>query len=414
MTFRKALFWTHVTAGVVAGVVILIMSVTGVLLMYERQMTAWADGYSLSPPPGAQRLSVETLLDDIRAERKALPNTVTLRADPKVPAAFGFGREGTLFVDPYTGRVLGEGSKRARDFFHLVTDWHRWLNAHGESRAAGRAVTGASNLLFFFIVLSGLYLWWPKNWSWRFLRPVTLFQGGLGGRARDFNWHNVIGLWSAGPLAFVVGSIVPISYPWAQDLVYQLSGSEPPKRVSPPSAAATALATGRGAPSGQGAPSPGRPSGPAPDMNFAGLDRLWARAEQQVAGWQSLSLRLPSDPASPWTFTIDTSSGARRPDARTQLSLDLKTGEVVKLEPYEGQSRGRKILGWMRFIHTGEAFGLVGQTLAGLVSAGGAVLVYTGLALALRRFLAWRRMRVKAPLEIATASPSPSDRLEMN
>ena len=37
---------------------------------------------------------------------------------------------------------------------------------------------------------------------------------------------------------------------------------------------------------------------------------------------------------------------------------------------------------------TGEIYGLTGQTIAGLASAGGAVLVYTGLWLALRRLVA--------------------------
>ena len=41
---RKTIFWLHLITGVVAGVVILIMSVTGVLLMYQKQITAWADG----------------------------------------------------------------------------------------------------------------------------------------------------------------------------------------------------------------------------------------------------------------------------------------------------------------------------------------------------------------------------------
>jgi uncharacterized iron-regulated membrane protein len=51
----------------------------------------------------------------------------------------------------------------------------------------------------------------------------------------------------------------------------------------------------------------------------------------------------------------------------------------------------------MRFAHTGELGGLAGEFVAGLVCLGGAFLVYTGLALSLRRFLAWRtRARSKA------------------
>ena len=42
-TFRKILFWCHLLAGVTAGMIVLVMSVTGVLLTYEKQMTNWAD-----------------------------------------------------------------------------------------------------------------------------------------------------------------------------------------------------------------------------------------------------------------------------------------------------------------------------------------------------------------------------------
>ena len=48
------------------------------------------------------------------------------------------------------------------------------------------------------------------------------------------------------------------------------------------------------------------------------------------------------------------------------------------------------------FAHTGEVYGIVGQTAAGVASLGGAVLVYTGIALSLRRFAAWRRRQTRA------------------
>ncbi|MEJ7607898.1 MAG: hypothetical protein WKF37_16905 [Bryobacteraceae bacterium] len=61
---RKFFFWLHLSAGTVAGVVILSMAVSGFLLSYERQMVAFADrGFRSTPPSAtAQRLPVETLL----------------------------------------------------------------------------------------------------------------------------------------------------------------------------------------------------------------------------------------------------------------------------------------------------------------------------------------------------------------
>jgi uncharacterized iron-regulated membrane protein len=383
---RKVFFWSHLCAGLTAGAVILVMSVTGVLLTYERQITEWADGYRVAPlAPGTPRLGVEALTAKVREARDVWPFAITLRADPQAPAAFAMGREGSVFVNPWTGELLGEGSQRARAFFRGVTDWHRWLGADGSSRKLGKAVTGASNLIFLAIVLSGIVLWWPKGFSVRQLAPITLFQGGIAGKARDFNWHNVIGFWSALPLVLVVTSGVVISYPWANNLVQRLSGSEPPPRP----------AAGPAAPGARGGPS-------AADMSYAGLDAAWAKAEAQVAGWQSVTLRAPLSADAPWTFSIDTSAGARRPSTRSQLVLDRRTGAIVRYEPYADLPRGRKVTGWLRFLHTGEAFGLPGQTIAGLASLGAVMLAWTGVSLALRRFAAWRQRRARQSVAAAT------------
>jgi hypothetical protein len=51
---------------------------------------------------------------------------------------------------------------------------------------------------------------------------------------------------------------------------------------------------------------------------------------------------------------------------------------------------------WPR--HTGEVYGLTGQTVAGVVTGGAVVLVWTGIALAFRGLLATRkRGRVAVP-----------------
>jgi uncharacterized iron-regulated membrane protein len=54
-------------------------------------------------------------------------------------------------------------------------------------------------------------------------------------------------------------------------------------------------------------------------------------------------------------------------------------------------------------LHTGEAGGVVGQLVAGLASAGGAVLVYTGAALGWRRYRTWAGRR--PPIAARAAPP---------
>ena len=69
MKLRPILFWTHLTAGVVAGVVILIMSVTGTLLAFQQSVLKMIEGPQrfVEVPAGAARLDVDTLLARVRA-----------------------------------------------------------------------------------------------------------------------------------------------------------------------------------------------------------------------------------------------------------------------------------------------------------------------------------------------------------
>jgi uncharacterized iron-regulated membrane protein len=367
MKLRKILFWLHLSTGSVAGIVILVMSVTGILLAFERQINTWAAGrYRVAAPAGASRIPLELLLHN-------RPTTVTIRSGAAEPLEIGFGRERSVFVDPYSGVVLGESSIALRGFFSAVEKWHRTLGGELRKGAPGRFLTGACNLGFLFLVMSGFYLWWPRKWSWQHLRPVVLFRRGLAGRQRNWNWHNVTGFWCAVPLFFIVLTGVIMSYQWANNLLYELAGSP-----LPAAARRTESAAG----------------------DAKGIDGLFARAAQQVPEWRSISFRLPAAEERSITFSIDTGNGGQ-PNKRSQLTLNRKTGVVVRWEPFSGYSLGRRLRSWARFVHTGEAFGLPGQLIAAAASLGGALLVWTGLSLALRRLTKWLSARRETIQETA-------------
>jgi uncharacterized iron-regulated membrane protein len=387
---HKVIFWCHLPVGVIAGIIILIMSVTGVLLAYEKQIIAWADSRNcreVSPSHDSARLPVETMIAGVKqAVPDTAPTTVTLRSDRAAPAAFSFTGGRTIFINPYTGEIVGEGSRGVRGFFRTMTDWHRWLGAQGENRAVARAITGACNTGFLFLVASGFYLWWPRNWTWSQFKKILWFRRRISGKARDFNWHNVIGFWSAIPLFIIVLSAMVISYTWASNLVYRIAGETPPAPRAAPSQ-----------PAGNANPQPGSQSRSPMD----GVEPLLAQAEQQTADWKSISLRLPATTEEPLTFTIDGGNGGQ-PQKRGQLILDRKSGET-RWEPFSSYTTGRKARSFLRFAHTGEVAGATGQTIAALASLGGSVLVVTGLALALRRFLAWlARVRAGEPVQAPT------------
>jgi uncharacterized iron-regulated membrane protein len=375
--FRTTIFWIHLVCGVATGLVVLMMSVTGVLLTYERQMLTYAErqGFPIEAN-GATRLPLEAIVAAARQQRPDFaPATIMLRNEADAPITLGGGRSGNLFANPYTGAVAEPGAQGLRRFFGAVTGWHRWFNVDGEGRAAARAVTGASNLAFLFLVFSGMYLWLPRMWKWAAFKAHLLFNAkAMSGKARDFNWHHVFGIWSAVPLAVVVATAAVFSYPWANDLVYRAFGEEPPARGG-----------GRGGPPPNAAVAVGE-WGLGTGPSVLGLDELFARAAAH-GDWRTLTLTLPTDAAATTVrFAIDGGNGGQ-PQLRHTLTLDATTGGVASYTPFSSQTSGQQARSWVRFLHTGEALGIVGQTVAGLVSLTSVIMVWTGLALAWRRLI---------------------------
>src|SRR5262245_37592126 len=273
---RRLLFWLHLLTGVTSGAVILVMAATGVVLTFEPQIVDLAErSLRTVPPPAADapRVSLTRLAaaaQDPRGGERA--STVTIRPEPQSSVRVGFGRDAVLFMHPFTGTVLGPGS-RTHDVLHVVEDWHRWLG----SRDLGRPFTGACNLAFLGLGVSGLFLWWPRAWSRRAVRAVTVPDVRLRGKARDFNWHNSIGFWCA-PVIIVItltGSVM--SYQWANDLLYRMTGTAPP----PPAGMAGGGAGGAGAPRGS-RPEGRERGGGAPTID---LDALAGRAEGPASAW---------------------------------------------------------------------------------------------------------------------------------
>ncbi len=384
MTFRKALFWTHLIAGLAAGSVILFMALTGILMSFEPQIVAWAERdlqTVVNPASGAGRLPLDTLLSQaIGVSQRGRPSAVTLRSELGASVMVSFGKEGgSAYFNPYSGALLGWES-RTHAFLHQVEDLHRWLG----SRKIGKPVTGAACLLFFFLLLSGFYMWWPRRWNRVAWRSAAIPHWKLKGRARDWNWHNTVGFWAAPLLLITTTTGLIISYRWANDLLFTLTGNEAPPR--PPEEKAKPM--GERLPRGEGRMGEGTGKANRDQMAVApraSLDTLLARAEAKIPAWASINLRLPPKPGGPVTVSI-IEPGFTRRTARSQLTLNAATAEEVKWEPYAEQNLGRRLRSWVVPLHTGRALGAAGQFLALLSACAAALLVYTGAAMAWRRF----------------------------
>ena len=182
----------------------------------------------------------------------------------------------------------------------------------------------------------------------------------------------------------LTATAAPISYQWAGKLIHTLTGTEAPAQRPPGQGRES-----RDSASKDSKDSSTRESGRkelqlASDKSPLSRAVLVEAAQKAKPNWQQITVRPPNG-SQPVTLTIKEKNGWPL-FATIQLTLDPLTAAVVKEESYGDMNTGLKVRRWTRFLHTGEALGPVGQAAAGVASLGGVFLVWTGFALAWRRF----------------------------
>lgn len=371
--FKNVVFWAHLVCAIPAAVFIFLMLGTAVLLTYESQMVEAAASRNLVDVPAQ---SAPMPLDQLVAGHPpARGATLLVQADPRAPVTLSAGRGASALLNPYTGEAIPDQAAGLRTFFQAVERFHRYLT--GARDGVGNQLNRASNLVFLFLGLSGIYIWLPSVYRWVQFRGRMFFnRRNVNSKARDYNWHHVFAFWAIVPILVMTVSGTVMSYGWANNLLFAAYGETAPQ--------------GRGGP--PGAPQSGsRPEGgDAAAEPPASLDALLQSARSQFAQWKSISIPVDRS-GTTVTVTAELQSEAQRAP-RQQLVLRAADASVVRLNPVQGAgpgqaTPGQAARGWMRFAHTGQQYGIVGQTIAGLSSLAAMFLVYTGLALAYRRLI---------------------------
>ncbi len=380
LTFRRLIFWIHLGMGCVAGVVILFLAITGTILAYQKQVITFAErGYRSTPSsPGAPGLPVNALLSLASEAKGKAPDGIVLHADSNAPVELIFGKTDRVLLDRYTGRILGAGATRTRAFFAAVNGLHRWFGVPPDKKQLAQAVQGGMDLALLALVVTGVFLWWPRNWNWQRLKAAFFLRARLKGRAFDWNLHNVLGFWTSVPLAIIVITGAILSYSWATNLLYRVAGDPVEHSVS----------DGGGKSGKQKSHEKKSHAAKDPDEDSGKqsveLESILTGAQTLAPGWRTLSTTLPrpGDRQVKVTAVFDDGS---RPDLRSELDFDRTTGDLVQRKTFSSNTLGRRLRLFVRGIHTGEAAGTLGQTVIALAALGCCILIWTGLQLFARR-----------------------------
>ncbi|WP_174243211.1 PepSY domain-containing protein, partial [Beijerinckia sp. L45] len=197
---RKIIFQLHWALGISVGLVLVVVSMTGVTMAFEDEiMRVLSPGIVTIVPLNGPALSPDAILTRVREQQPARQvASLVLPADPGSAARVLFARDPRnadedrqSYVDPYDGRLLGPAT--GAHFFRTVRALHRWLLVPGDGNGFGRQITGVAAIGLVYFALSGLWMRWPRRpLDWRQWFVIDLTRSG---RSLYRSLHVVIGSW---------------------------------------------------------------------------------------------------------------------------------------------------------------------------------------------------------------------------
>lgn len=259
-------------------------------------------------------------------------------------------------VNPYTGAVVEQWPRRA-GWYDFATDIHGTLLI---GDVGDRLIEIAAGFAIVLIV-TGLYLWWPRNGDG--FAAVLVPDLGSGGRNLWKSLHRTLGFWISALLLVFLLSGMSWTGIWGDKFVQAWSTFPAEKWDNVPLSDATHASMNHGATkevpwaleqtpmpaSGSEAGSAGIPSGSAVDLDtVAALARtLGLDGRFQIA--------LPTGEAGVWTISQDSmSNDGPDPMSDRTVHLDQYTGRVLADIRFADYSPGGKAMAVGIAFHEGD------------------------------------------------------------
>jgi len=202
-TFKKVNNWLHLWLGLVSGLIVFIVCITGCIWVFNEEITAllepetrvqWQDRPVLKPSE-LSRIAYD-LYPDKKVAYAMYQQGRTINVNLKGPKEEGRRGGGTILkVNPYTGEVLSQQIHRKgeTDFFRFILNGHRFLWLPFE---IGRPLVNYGTLIFVVLLITGLIWWYPKKWNKTTREKSFTIKWGASFKRVNLDLHNVLGFYS--------------------------------------------------------------------------------------------------------------------------------------------------------------------------------------------------------------------------
>lgn len=443
---RALLLRLHFYAGVLVAPFLVVAAATGLLYTFTPQLEQAVYADRLHVGVGTDRLPLrdqvaaataaypEGTLDAVRPGHAPGDSTRVLFTKPEDD-----GKRMGVFVDPYTGDVLGEldvyGSSGSLPVRTWIAELHRNLHL-GEP---GRIYTELAASWLWAVAAGGALLWFTRpgragrtggTGGTGRLRRLLLPGRGESGRRRTLGLHGAIGLWALAGLLFLSATglswsayagenigAMRTAFGWETPALSAADGGEHAGHGAAAEDADDGDQPGHGGQAdGEGHTGHGGHAGHGPDSGSAGIGPDEALAAARTAGLDGpVEIGIPDGDGAPYTVA---ETQRAWPVQQDQVAVDAGDGRVVEELRFADFPLMAKLTNWGIAAHMGLLFGLPNQLLLAAVAAAALALVVLGYRMWWQRrptrggaafgrpipHGAWRRLTWRARALVAAAA----------
>lgn len=358
MTKKKINHLLHKWLSIPLGVIIFILCSTGAALVFQQEILELSNpSHYFVEKTERKPIPLDQLIPMIND--KLIDNSIAnvkISNDPQRTYTMTLteGFRVSIFVDQYTGEILGRYAVKEHGLFKIMS-LHRWLL--DDSHTWGKYTMGWSTVLFIVIIITGLcYINKKKKSNYK----VHLNKGT---RVMMLCFHNTLGTYAA--LVLIICSLSGLmwSFEWFRNSVFAIAGAKEESQQT------------RGSRS----------------------EKKQKKVINTIHWQTALENTIALDPTYDYVRIADGlatihPSTSYRARVQDKYAFDKSSGAITKVTPFTEADVKTKVWAWAYSLHVGDYWGIWSKIFTFIFCLIGASLPITGYYFTIKK---WSNKRKK-------------------
>ncbi|OXG09331.1 putative iron-regulated membrane protein [Flavobacterium araucananum] len=354
MGFRTQIRFIHKWLGLISGLIVFIISITGCIFCFHDEIKdITRKEWRLVEPENKPFLLPSVLQEKAREiAPKYKSSMVSYYGKNRSAIVYLFSDTENLYLyfNPYTGKYLKAENPKT-DFFIIVEYIHLDLLLPDY---IGKHIIGGATIIFILLLISGIIQWWPKRRS--DIKRSFSVKWSAKWRRVNYDWHNTSGFYISIIALILAITGLTFTYEWVGDGIYKTFnfGDDKALETKAPTIDTTKFDHHRTN---------------TVDLAFIKTIQLQPKAEMIFVTYPQQKTDIITTGAYPHTL---------RYDHQSNYYFHPNDAKLLQSQTFDKKSLGLQVVEMNYGIHTGQILNLPGKIIAFIISLITAALPVTG------------------------------------